>query len=173
MSYREPQDALRAELDLAQEELASARRDRMASDQKLARAEKALAAYRKNTGGPSADGVSAGRVIAVIGLALWLSAVVSALQDSDDLARSLAVAFSSFAVFAPLGVWIATQRWVVGVVFVVAKVVLPVVIAGFATVRAAARTADVDSLFWWAPVVLLGTLLVECNLLGRSPGHRP
>ncbi len=173
MSYREPQEALRAELALAREEQATTRRERSAIDQKLARAEKALAAYRKTTGTPVTDGARGARILVGIGVALWGSAIVAAIQDNHDLARVLAVAFTAFALFAPLGVWAAVQRLGTGIVFVCAKIILPLGVANLVTFKRAARSHDIDSLFWWGPVVLLCVLLFESVRLVRPPERRP
>lgn len=172
MTYRETEGARRAEREVLEQELEAARQERAGFEQKLARAETALAVYRKSSTPAVTDGAAAGRVMGVVGIVLWASAVWSAIRDSDALAGYLAAAFCGFAAFAPIGVWASLGRLGSGVAITLAKVVSAIAIAGYATGRAAARTDGWVSLFWWGPAVLLVLLVFEAFvLLGRHENH--
>lgn len=169
VTYRDAHGARRAELDVLEGERDAARLERAAVEQKLARAETALSAYRKATAPPRIEAVRAGRVIVVVGLALWGSSVFSAVSDNDPLAGYLAAGFAGFATFAPLAVWASLGRFGSGVAILFAKIALSIGVAGHATARAAARTDSWQTLFWWAPLTLLVMVVFEgFVLLGRA-----
>lgn len=168
MSYREPTDALRAELREAKEQ---AERELSRAEElrnKLDRAESALAAYKSASSDVHPSRAARGAWVAVLAsVGVWLASIVAVMQDADPLGSHLAAAAAAVAFLSPLVVQAAAGSLAVGVVSAALRFALVAFVTMVATARTAARSDGDWALFWLAPAALVIGAVVECSWLIR------
>ncbi|MBK7586728.1 MAG: hypothetical protein IPI67_41900 [Myxococcales bacterium] len=172
MSYREPTEALRAELEHATSELESARAVAKRAEQKLARAETALSALRAGASPLEEQGNAAARAAQIIALLSWMASVILVMQDHDAAGGYVAAAAAALAAFGPLVAWASTGQTLMGVGAVVGKILVAIFVAAWITSRRHGLDDSWKVLFWVGPATLVLLAVAECALLIRSDPSR-
>jgi hypothetical protein len=172
LNYREPTEALRAQLEQAEGELRESKLAATNLQQKLSRAESALAAYRTSSPESAPRTEFAAWVVIVICVVSWLASLLAVMQDHDGLGTHLAAAAAGVALFSPLIVHASAGHLLFGGVGLGVRLTFALVATSSATARMASSTDSWQVLFWAGPLTLAVGSVVECTLLIRhARGH--